>query len=57
MGEPERDNRRNGLPGIGIRIKTDKESLVFSSDTVNDDMLWKQLYTEKREQWGDNKEP
>ena len=44
----------HGIPGIGIRIKTDKESLVFSSDTVNDGVLWKQLYTEKREQNFDN---
>lgn len=44
----------HGLPGIGIRVKTDKESLVFSSDTVNDEVLWKQLYTEKMEQNFDN---
>ncbi len=44
----------HGLPGIGLRVKTGKESLVFSSDTVNDDVLWKQLYTEKMGQNFDN---
>lgn len=38
----------HGIAGIGIRIKTGKETLVFSSDTVHDTELWKQLYTEKR---------
>ncbi len=38
----------HGIPNIGIRIKTDKETVVFSSDTVHDTELWKQLYQEKR---------
>jgi len=40
----------HGLPVIGIKIKTEKETLVFSSDTVNDVNLWKELYSEKRQQ-------
>lgn len=40
----------HGIPGIGLRFKTDKESLVFSSDTVHDVEIWKQLYLEKRDQ-------
>jgi ribonuclease BN (tRNA processing enzyme) len=40
----------HGLPNIGIRIKTDNETLVFSSDTVHNTELWKQLCDEKREQ-------
>ena len=38
----------HGLAGIGIKIKTEKEDLVFSSDTAHNTKLWKQLYTEKR---------
>jgi ribonuclease BN (tRNA processing enzyme) len=38
----------HGVPNIGIRIKTDKETVVFSSDTVHDTELWEQLYQEKR---------
>jgi predicted transcriptional regulator len=40
----------HGIPVIGIKIETDKETLIFSSDTVNDINLWKELYTEKRTQ-------
>ncbi len=40
----------HGLPNIGIRINTDNETLVFSSDTVHNTKLWKQLCGEKREQ-------
>ncbi|VAX33568.1 hypothetical protein MNBD_NITROSPIRAE03-1876 [hydrothermal vent metagenome] len=40
----------HGVPCIGIKITTDRETLIFSSDTVNDRELWKQLYTEKRVQ-------
>ncbi len=40
----------HGIIGIGIKIKTDKETLVFSSDTVDDKELWIKLYTEKRTQ-------
>jgi ribonuclease BN (tRNA processing enzyme) len=38
----------HGIPAIGIKIATDKETLVFSSDTVHDKELWIQLYTEKK---------
>ncbi|MBF0328804.1 MAG: hypothetical protein HQL10_06575 [Nitrospirae bacterium] len=37
----------HGVPSIGVRFKTDKETLVFSSDTAHDIELWKQLYSEK----------
>ena len=40
----------HGISAIGLKFKTDKESLVFSSDTVHDVNLWKRLYTEKRPQ-------
>jgi ribonuclease BN (tRNA processing enzyme) len=40
----------HGIPGIGIRITTDKETVIFTSDTVHDLELWKQLCTEKRTQ-------
>jgi ribonuclease BN (tRNA processing enzyme) len=40
----------HGVPAIGIKIRTDKETLIFSSDTVHDRELWTQLYTEKRVQ-------
>ena len=38
----------HGITGIGIRIRTAAETLVFSSDTAHDRELWKQLYEEKR---------
>ncbi len=38
----------HGIPVIGVKIKTDKETLVFSSDTVNNKTLWEELYQEKR---------
>ena len=38
----------HGVAGIGIKIKTEKETLVFSSDTVHNTKFWKQLCTEKR---------
>jgi ribonuclease BN (tRNA processing enzyme) len=40
----------HGIPGIGIRIVTDNEAVIFTSDTVHDLELWKQLCTEKRPQ-------
>ena len=40
----------HGITGIGLKFKTDTESLIFSSDTVHDVELWKQLYSEKRPQ-------
>ena len=33
----------HGLPGIGLRFSTDKETLLFTSDTVHDTELWKRL--------------
>jgi len=40
----------HGVPCIGIKITTDRETLIFSSDTVNDERLWRRLYAEKRVQ-------
>jgi len=38
----------HGVAGIGIKIKTEKETLIFSSDTAHNTELWKQLCKEKR---------
>jgi hypothetical protein len=40
----------HGVTGIGLKIKTAGETLIFSSDTAHDTNLWKQLCTEKRAQ-------
>lgn len=39
----------HGIPGIGLRISTASETLVFTSDTVHDTELWRRLHEEKRE--------
>ena len=40
----------HGVTGIGIRVRTGEETLVFSSDTAHNTALWKALFTEKRPQ-------
>ncbi len=40
----------HGTPGVGIKIKSGNDNLIFSSDTVNDKDLWQNLYEEKLEQ-------
>ncbi len=40
----------HGVTGIGLRIRTAEETLVFSSDTIHDKELWEELCREKREQ-------
>ena len=40
----------HGITGIGLKVKTDEETLIFSSDTVNNEPLWKELYSKKRPQ-------
>lgn len=40
----------HGVTGIGIRVKTGEETLIFSSDTAHDKEVWRQLYAEKRPQ-------
>lgn len=40
----------HGIPGIGVKFRTGKESLMFSSDTVHDVELWKTLAGEKMPQ-------
>lgn len=38
----------HGVTSIGLRVTTDEETLIFSSDTIHDKELWKELYVEKR---------
>jgi ribonuclease BN (tRNA processing enzyme) len=40
----------HGVPVIGIKFKTDEDTLIFSSDTVNDINLWKELSNVKKVQ-------
>jgi ribonuclease BN (tRNA processing enzyme) len=40
----------HGVPSIGLKFRTEAESLVFSADTAHDIELWKVLHTEKRPQ-------
>ncbi|MBI4826729.1 MAG: hypothetical protein HY807_09985 [Nitrospirae bacterium] len=40
----------HGVSAIGIKVRTDEDTLIFSSDTVNNKDLWEELYKEKREQ-------
>ncbi|MEW6103710.1 MAG: hypothetical protein AB1630_07870 [bacterium] len=40
----------HGVSGIGLRIKTNSETLVFSSDTAHNEELWRSLWTDKRTQ-------
>ena len=40
----------HGIPAMGLRVKTARESLVFSSDTVHDIKLWDSLSTERLRQ-------
>jgi len=38
-----KDNHKKCIPAIGLKIKTDEEILVFSSNTGNNVELWKHL--------------
>ena len=40
----------HGITSTGIKIKNGRETLIFSSDTINNKRLWHQLCTEKKEQ-------
>lgn len=40
----------HGITGIGLRVRTGEETLVFSSDTNHDKELWEELYREKKAQ-------
>lgn len=40
----------HGITSTGLKIKTGRETLIFSSDTINNKHLWHQLCTEKKEQ-------
>ncbi|MDO8282990.1 MAG: hypothetical protein Q7U10_10290 [Thermodesulfovibrionia bacterium] len=37
----------HGVPAIGIKISTGADTLIFSSDTVNNRGIWEELYKEK----------
>jgi ribonuclease BN (tRNA processing enzyme) len=37
----------HGIPVIGVKIQAGEDTLIFSSDTINDVNLWKDLCTEK----------
>lgn len=38
----------HGLPGIGVKFRTESATLIFSSDTLHDTALWDRLFREKR---------
>lgn len=40
----------HGVTGIGVKVRTGEEILIFSSDTVHDRELWTELFREKRTQ-------
>lgn len=40
----------HGVPAIGLRITTSHEKILFTSDTVHNQNLWKELHMEKRGQ-------
>ncbi len=40
----------HGVPAMGLRITTPHEKILFTSDTVHNRTLWKELYAEKRMQ-------
>jgi ribonuclease BN (tRNA processing enzyme) len=40
----------HGVPAIGLRITTGSEKILFSSDTIHNANLWKQLFSERRTQ-------
>ncbi len=40
----------HGISCTGVKIRNGIETLIFSSDTVHDQKLWKRLYSEKRPQ-------
>jgi hypothetical protein len=37
----------HGIPGIAVKFSTEEETVLFTSDTVHDLELWKQLCSEK----------
>jgi ribonuclease BN (tRNA processing enzyme) len=48
--EPVKAPVWHGISSLGIRIRTQKETLTFSSDTHHDKRLWKSLSEKKRQQ-------
>ncbi|MEJ2684127.1 MAG: hypothetical protein P8Z71_07005 [Candidatus Sulfobium sp.] len=40
----------HGVPAIGLKITTSREKILFTSDTVHNQNLWKELHMEKRGQ-------
>lgn len=47
----------HGLPCIGVKFATDRETLIFSSDTNHNRELWETLYKEKLDCKGRHEEP
>ena len=48
--EAVKEHAWHGIPVIGVKIQAGEDSLIFSSDTINDVNLWKELSTEKHTQ-------
>jgi hypothetical protein len=48
--EAVKEHAWHGIPVIGLKIQAGEDTLIFSSDTINDVHLWKELYTEKHAQ-------
>jgi len=45
--EAVRDHAWHGIPVIGLKIQAGEDTLIFSSDTINDINLWKELSIQK----------
>jgi hypothetical protein len=45
--EAVKEHAWHGIPVIGVKIQAGEDTLIFSSDTINDVNLWKELFTEK----------
>jgi hypothetical protein len=45
--EAVKEHAWHGIPVIGVKIQAGEDTLIFSSDTINDVNLWKELCTEK----------
>lgn len=48
--EAVKEHSWHGVPTIGIKIRTGEDTLIFSSDTIHDVHLWRELCTEKHTQ-------
>ncbi len=48
--EAVKEHAWHGVPVIGVKIRTGEDVLIFSSDTIRDVNLWKDLFAEKHPQ-------